>query len=406
MVNSSFIVSLPFPMADLTSPEEWAYRPPQSGDHIRVSRGMYDHHGIYVSEEEVIHFSSEDDDNILGSNNRVLSTDIKGFLRGGKLEIKVYTDDERVFLYPVTEIINWARACLGDEGYNLIFNNCQHFTNYCTLGKHHSEQVSQVLGGRRNGMGLWDRLKGSWDGFWGNGGSSRSSISTTTTYEPDKVRVAEIEYNTKIKLAGMEQDRIKLHIDTQMELAEFNARMEAALIEARARGEQTTQQSILDMMRGANILAEQRLRLIETAGIDIVKQINEYYIQLDDEITKDDFKMMDRKRLLLHTLNEFEIDSKEQNFYFQEIQDLCRRHNEFVTLRMKYLQDRQSLLLMSCIASKEQLTSHINILVEKRIEQIGSSAQARIQSELSQEQTSSETVCQYQIATSNSSGSK
>ena len=44
------------------------------------------------------------------------------------------------------------------------------------------------------------------------GGGGRRS---TTTYEPDKVKVAEIEADTKIRLAHMETDRIEImkHIE-------------------------------------------------------------------------------------------------------------------------------------------------------------------------------------------------
>ena len=58
-------------------PEEeeiWVQKTPQKGDHIRVQRmnGVYAHHGIYVSDEEVIHFTGKDDDSILDWSNQKL----------------------------------------------------------------------------------------------------------------------------------------------------------------------------------------------------------------------------------------------------------------------------------------------------------------------------------------------
>ena len=38
-------------------PEIWIEKRPAMGDHIRVNRGLYCHHGIYVSDNEVIHFT-------------------------------------------------------------------------------------------------------------------------------------------------------------------------------------------------------------------------------------------------------------------------------------------------------------------------------------------------------------
>ena len=42
--------------------EHWEQRKPEKGDHIRVMRigGLYAHHGVYVSDDEVIHFTGKD----------------------------------------------------------------------------------------------------------------------------------------------------------------------------------------------------------------------------------------------------------------------------------------------------------------------------------------------------------
>jgi len=75
--------------------ELWVEKEPKAGDHIKVSRGLYTHHGIFIGYNEVIHFASKDDsDDILGDNNEVISTSLDKFLRGGLLEVKEYTEDE------------------------------------------------------------------------------------------------------------------------------------------------------------------------------------------------------------------------------------------------------------------------------------------------------------------------
>ena len=69
-----------------TEPEEiWVLKNPVRGDHIRVKRagGIYFHHGIFISVDEVIHFTGGDDDSILDwSKATVRQTDLKNFLRG------------------------------------------------------------------------------------------------------------------------------------------------------------------------------------------------------------------------------------------------------------------------------------------------------------------------------------
>ena len=143
----SFVPQLPITDAVFTE-EIWVQKNPVMGDHIRVKRmhGIYTHHGIYVSDNEVIHFTGTDDDSIMDSSkNRVISSDLNFFLKGGELEVKEYTDEEFQDLYAPDQIVAYARSCLGDDGYNLIFNNCEHFANVCTLGRFRSHQVERLL---------------------------------------------------------------------------------------------------------------------------------------------------------------------------------------------------------------------------------------------------------------------
>ncbi|OAA85083.1 lecithin retinol acyltransferase family protein [Clostridium ljungdahlii] len=95
-------------------PEEyeiWVMKKPRKGDHIRVNRGIYAHHGIYISDEEVIHFTGTEDDSVLDwSKNEVIKTDLNYFLERGQLDAKEYTYDELKDLYPVEHIVAYARV--------------------------------------------------------------------------------------------------------------------------------------------------------------------------------------------------------------------------------------------------------------------------------------------------------
>ena len=95
----SFVPQLPITDAVFTE-EIWVQKNPVMCYHIRVKRlgGIYTHHGIYVSDNEVIHFTGTDDDSIMDSSkNRVISSDLNFFLKGGELEVKEYTDEEILF---------------------------------------------------------------------------------------------------------------------------------------------------------------------------------------------------------------------------------------------------------------------------------------------------------------------
>lgn len=104
------------------------------GDHIYVKRGGYTHHGVQVSETTVVHFSGEP-----GSKRdatiRVDTLDV--FLRGGFLQVRPY--GARL---SIDETITRARSRVGESGYHLFANNCEHFAAWCVADRHSSGQVN------------------------------------------------------------------------------------------------------------------------------------------------------------------------------------------------------------------------------------------------------------------------
>ncbi|MBQ7561810.1 MAG: lecithin retinol acyltransferase family protein, partial [Synergistaceae bacterium] len=48
-------------------------------------------------------------------------------------------------LYSGEETITRARSKLGEGGYNLAFNNCEHFAVWCKTGIKDSSQVNRIL---------------------------------------------------------------------------------------------------------------------------------------------------------------------------------------------------------------------------------------------------------------------
>lgn len=119
---------------------------PTYGDHIRVCRGLYYHHGIYIDDDNVCQFAST----INGHETDpayacVCVTSLNDFLKGGILEVSEYNDDELKEKRQPQEIVNAALSRLGEKGYDLIKNNCEHFANECVFGKRMSDQVDNVM---------------------------------------------------------------------------------------------------------------------------------------------------------------------------------------------------------------------------------------------------------------------
>ena len=123
----------------------WEKIKPYYGCQIRVDRGLYHHHGIYASDDEVYQFASPQGAEISPETAVVHRTTLANFLKGGELEVRTYTDEEKLKLRKPDEIIEYAKAHIGEKGYNLITNNCEHFSNYCAFNEKRSNQVEDVL---------------------------------------------------------------------------------------------------------------------------------------------------------------------------------------------------------------------------------------------------------------------
>ena len=115
---------------------KWSFREPKPGDMVRVMVGTIYHFGIYVSDDEVIQFGlpparrgAQPDSEV-----EVLSADIDSFLAGGFLEVADFDRKERKKNRSPKEIIAYARERIGMRGYNILYNNCEHFANECVSG--------------------------------------------------------------------------------------------------------------------------------------------------------------------------------------------------------------------------------------------------------------------------------
>lgn len=357
-----------YPFIDVTDyavKEEWVQKTPVKGDHIRVMRigGLYAHHGIYVSDEEVIHFTGKDSDSVLDwSKCEVIKTDLSAFLKGGTLQVKEYSDEEFQDLYSPDQIVIYARSCIGDKGYHLAFNNCEHFANVCTLGRFRSQQVERVLLGKmpneedKRNMGFFGKVGGFLKGLFGGGSSGGGGSRSTTTYEPDKVKVAQIEADTKIKLANMETERIEVMKQARLDILEYETQSQIALEQAKAQGLGAMAQMIIAMQDKLNEIAEKRLQIIEKGSIPIIKDIETFYDEIGDKIQKDN-DLYNRERLpaLLEILQHYEPGTVPYEIYSQQIQDDRKMQQQHYMKQLEAVSERQSMVISGFISSKEKI---------------------------------------------------
>ena len=131
----------------------WSEKTPVFGDVIRTKVRFYHHYGIFVSENEVIQFGLPDDPLRPANQILVLSTDVTAFLQGGDMEVMVPDKSERKQMRSPEQIVRIARQRIGEGGYDILHNNCEHFVNDCVFGQHHSSFLQDVRGKLREKLG-------------------------------------------------------------------------------------------------------------------------------------------------------------------------------------------------------------------------------------------------------------
>ena len=100
------------------------------GDHLKVSRFGYSHHGIYVGNKKVIANTQEGVD---------LFT-----LDEFSLGSRIYVVSEQKY-FSRAQIVARAYSRLGEHNYNILTNNCEHFALWCTQDLSKSKQVRRAI---------------------------------------------------------------------------------------------------------------------------------------------------------------------------------------------------------------------------------------------------------------------
>jgi len=104
-----------------------------AADHLRVPRqhGLFLHHGIDLGDGSVAHYLE---------GREILRSPLEEFSRGQDVSVVSHAQASSAGV-----TLRRAMSRIGEQNYNLLFNNCEHFANWCKTGRHRSGQVEDWL---------------------------------------------------------------------------------------------------------------------------------------------------------------------------------------------------------------------------------------------------------------------
>jgi len=121
---------------------KWGIKPLEIGDHIRVKRSFYYHHGVYIGDGSVIHYCGISNDSISNpSEVEVRITSIDFFAREGIVEKPIYSKKEKKNLVDKEIAVKHAINSLGNKEYDFYRNNCEDFAVRCCYKTEISTQL-------------------------------------------------------------------------------------------------------------------------------------------------------------------------------------------------------------------------------------------------------------------------
>ena len=113
-----------------------------AADHLQVPRhhGLFNHHGIDLGDGTVAHYLE---------GREILRSSRDDFSQGQPIQVIDHTGASAVGV-----TLRRAMSRIGEQNYNLLFNNCEHFATWCKTGRHRSGQVDSALERARHWSGL------------------------------------------------------------------------------------------------------------------------------------------------------------------------------------------------------------------------------------------------------------
>ena len=196
--------------------------------------------------------------------------------------------------------------------------------------------------------------------------NSTNSSATNYNYEPDRVRAAEIERDTKLRLAEMEAERIELARDAQIELLEIQTSSQIAIEEARARGMAIKAKQLVDLQEKMLDIAAKRIAIIEAGSMSIIRNIENFYSEIIAAIQagNDEYNTQKLPKFL-QILESYEKNSAAYQLYWKKIEREIEIQSDFVNLQLQNVISRQNQVLENLFKTQEEIIKQTQEIVQR-----------------------------------------
>ena len=221
-----------------------------AADHLQTPRqhGLFNHHGIDLGDGTVAHYLE---------GREILRSSLEAFSRGQPIAPVSYPEGG-CSAPGVT--LRRAMGRLGEQRYNLLFNNCEHFAHWCKTGRHRSSQVEDWLHTSSLGaLALGQFLPAAV--LTGARVLLRQGLSLDAS-QLEKGR--ELALRTLQQLEGLRR-RLQQRLEEELERAELRWWPEADASGEGFRRLRLTAQRLADQLSQVEELEEQLERLLESS---------------------------------------------------------------------------------------------------------------------------------------------
>lgn len=186
---------------------------------------------------------------------------------------------------------------------------------------------------------------------------SNSTSTIKTIYEPDKVKITQLE-----------NDRLDNAVTAQKEIVQMNNELQLMIMEAHQKGFEHSTHILKEMMKSLNLIAQERLILIENGHYEVVEKIENLYLELEKEIREDNNNFnMNQLPQMLEMLSKFEVGSVSAKLYEKSVDKQIELNGTFFTKKLSALHERQKIMVESAVKSKEQVLEQSSQIVLDRM---------------------------------------